>query len=377
MVFQSMLQPMEVCAASGKNFYQQIVKNESKWLYSLQLDNGCYPMTSYKDAVDGRVYMSPYYAEFTALALLESDTKYVKSVKKYLNWQFSHLNTAKQDINGVDGTIYDYWEYVSTNKPSVKKEKVYKENGEKFYDSTDSYAALFLTVLWKYYQVSGDKAYIQKHEKEIGRVVNALNTTIQNDLSIATPSYQVKYLMDNAEVYQGLSDGLLLYQKVFSSNQKIQQQLKKNKSKIRKNIDEKMWHDNKGGYYDSSLVKTGGKYKASKFNWNTFYMDATAQVYVITNGVVSQQSKRAKQVYQNFNKYWSNGKANHQWEKMEYKDEYYWGELVYAAALMKDTKRVKTYMETYQKKVKSSHHEYPLYNGDVAKVIRAAKLMCK
>ena len=124
------MHPYQTQAATQVN-YQNIIQEESTYLASLQLDNGCYPMTAFGESTDGRVQMSPYFAEFTALALLESGQTYLPSVKKYLDWHFSHLNTKEEDFNGEAGTIYDYWEYVDRDKNHVNKEIVFMQDGEK------------------------------------------------------------------------------------------------------------------------------------------------------------------------------------------------------------------------------------------------------
>lgn len=82
------------------SLYKEIVEGETAWLASLQLDNGALPMTY---AADGKLTLNPYFSDFAALAMLESD-KYLGQVKKYADWHFSHLNTADTDHNGLDGT---------------------------------------------------------------------------------------------------------------------------------------------------------------------------------------------------------------------------------------------------------------------------------
>lgn len=358
--------------------YQNIIQEESEYLVSLQLDNGCYPMTSYSQATDGRVQMSPYFAEFSALALLESGQTYMDSVRKYLDWHFAHLNTEEEDVNGVAGTIYDYWEYVDTDTNHVEKEVVFTQDGKKFYDSTDSYAALYLKVLFKYLEVSGDETYLRAHKEQIDSLIEVLQNTMDDGLSIATPSFETQYLMDNAEVIDGLTAGISLYQAVFSQDSVQLEKMQQMCSQIQNRILTTMWHQKQGGYYDSMLEKQeSGQFESPDFSWGTFYMDATSQLYLITNGVLEPESDRAKLLYENFNCYWDNGTAEHNWTSLDIPDEYYWGEIAYCGALMGDKKRVNQYLRTYEKKVSATKHAYPLYNGDAANVILAAAEMEK
>ena len=374
-------------AAGGTPDYQEIIETESAWIASLQLSNGALPMTSFKDAVtdssdsdndaassgQAETYENPYFSEFAILALLENGTRYSAEVKKYLDWHFAHINAKSEDVNGEAGTIYDYTEYADENG-NVTAEKVVTKEGRKFYDSTDSYAALFLCDLYKYYRVTNDREYIEANKAQIDLVVSAMFCTMNKGLPMATPSYHTKYLMDNAEVCRGMRDGAKLYSEVFPGDSRINKMTKARKT-IKNRIENKMWNKKAGAYY-SALTK---KEKPYSFRWNRFYMDATAQVYPITNGVKSPESKRAKAVYSKFNKYWSSGKKNHDWEQLQTtdKDGYYWGELVYCAALMNDTARVETYMRTYEAAVRKTDHAYPLYNADSAKVVLAAGVMLK
>ena len=169
-------------------FYQEIVDIETEWLASMQLDNGAMPMTIVKD---GSVKVNPYFADFAILAILDGDKKLHPTVKKYMDWHFSHLNTASTDYNGVDGTIYDYTVTVSGGKVTNETPTL-DDKGQKLYDSTDSYAATFLNVLWKYYEKSGDAAYIRQHAAEIDRIVSAMFSTMHNGLTMAKPDYPVK-----------------------------------------------------------------------------------------------------------------------------------------------------------------------------------------
>ena len=366
---------------SGAAYYQHIIDSESAWIASLQLSNGSLPMTSYRaEAAENgagsgtsaiRIEENPYFSEFAVLALLESGTKYQTQVKNYLDWHFKHLNTRAEDVSGKTGTIYDYHEYADENG-NVIKEKTAVRHGRKFYDSTDSYAALFLADLWKYYSVTKDKEYITAHKGKIDQVVSAMFCTMDRGLTMATPAYHTKYLMDNAEVYKGMTCGMKLYEAAFQNDSRIGR-MSRGREMIKSRIGKKMWN-RKGQSYYAALTRKGRPYE---FKWQRFYMDAAAQLYPVTNGVRSPRAKRSRIVYKKFNRYWSNGKKNHRWERLQTTDpdKYYWGELVYCAALMKDTKRVGIYMRTYMARVKKTDHAYPLYNADSAKVVRAAAVM--
>lgn len=342
--------------------YETVFESETAWLASLQLDNGAIPMTSAKN---GAVSMNPYFADFAALALLDAPDKYSTNVKKYLEWHFAHLNTAQQDYNGVDGTIYDYKIIVSNGK--VTGEEISVDEGKKQYDSTDSYAATFLTVLAKYYKQTGDKDYIISERKNIVRVVNAMLSTMDNGLTMAKPDYKIKYLMDNCEVYEGAISATQIFEEVICpSDSEYNDMLIKCKEiskQVYDAIESELWNIS-GNYYEAGIFKNGEV--AYSFSWDTFYPCATAQLFPVMFGIIEPESERAKYLYNEFCKHFN-------WENFDIPDSFYWGSNVYAAALMGDAERVDCYLSYYKKIMKK--HAYPLYNADAAKVCMGAYIM--
>lgn len=347
--------------ASEVAFYQNIVDTENKWLASLQLSNGAMPMNDITKGGTSKV--TPYFSDFAALALLNQADKYASNVKKYMDWHFSHLNTAKTDYNGVDGTIYDYNITVSGSNIT---EAVLVSDGKKSYDSTDSYAATFLMVVQKYVEKTGDKAYVIAHAAEIERIVNAMFATMVNGLTLAKPDYAIKYLMDNCEVYAGMLAGEKIYTDVLvpagKGSTATRDKLKNGAKTVAEKIESKMWT---GSYYHPALGYDDGV--AYKFSWSNFYPSASSQTFLILFGLLDPSSDRAKMLY---NKFCENVK----WETFQHGDSFYWGSNVQTAAMMGDLDRVKTFMTTYAEKI-MPRHKYPLYNADAAKVSMAAYLM--
>ena len=337
--------------------YQNIVDTENQWLADMQLSNGALPMTPIKD---GTVKVTPYFADFTALALLNQPEKYAANVKAYMDWHFSHLNTAAQDHNGLDGTIYDY--HITVEDGVVVKETILTDNGKNTYDSTDSYAATFLMVLQKYVEKTGDQAYILAHKAEIGRIAEVMFGTMVGDLTLAKPDYRVKYLMDNCEVYEGMLAGAKLYKDVLVPADQTQtlmlNRLEQGAAMVADGIEKKMWS---GSYYHPTLDADDSV--AWEFTWSNFYPSATAQTFPIMHGLIATDSQRAQDLYAGF----CNAYA---WENMEIPDQYYWGSNVYLAAMMGDVERVSTYMALYERVM--NRHLFPLYNADAAKVSMAA-----
>ncbi len=353
--------PAEPLSQEERNLLEKIAVEERAWLASMQLENGALPMTY---SASGVLTMNPYFADFAALALLDEAGTYGGHVKAYIGWHLQHLNTAQTDYNGVDGTIYDY--KISMRDGRVTGEAITVSNGKNLYDSTDSYAATFLCVLWKYYEKTGDKSYIVSERENIRRVVNAMFATMHNGLTFAKPDYRIKYLMDNCEVYAGMSAAAQLYKAVicpeFPAENETLARLENGAETVKAAIDGKMW--NVRGYYEAAIDSNDAA--CYSFSWDNFYPCATAQLFPVSFGVIAPDSARAQALYDGFCNHYS-------WETFQIPDSFYWGSNVYAAAVMNDKARVYTYMSHYQKAMKK--HAYPLYNADAAKVCMAAQKM--
>jgi len=336
-----------------KELLTTVFETETAWLASLQLENGAIPMTA---ALNGTVTMNPYFADIAALALLDNADKYAENVKAYMDWHFAHLNDADDDYNSVDGTIYDY-------TITIENGKVVKEESKGSYDSTDSYAATFLTVLNKYYEKTGDAEYIIANGGDIARVAEAMLHTLKMGLTYAKPDYKVMYLMDNCEVYEGCvsaSNLLGVITAEISDCDITQTKCAYAADWIKSTAEKKMWNA-KGKYYDSAIF-TDGK-AAFEFSWDEFYPSATAQLFPIVHGLIGADTVRAKNLYDTFSSTYNS-------EDFEIPGEFCWGSNVLAAALVGDVESVVEYMTNYAPLM--SEHSYPLYNADIARVVMAA-----
>lgn len=343
--------------------FREIFETETAWLASLQLDNGAIPMTPVKN---GEVRMNPYFADFAALALLEKPDEYADEVRAYMDWHFAHLNTAETDYNGVDGTIYDYLIEVKNGKAVGETIAMYKRNYS--YDSTDSYAATFLSVLNKYYNETGDSEYIISHAEEIERIINAMLATYHKGMTYAKPDWKVKYLMDNCEVYEGLLDAVELYGNVLSGlgadYKATADKCAACAAEVADTIESQLWMPMLGHYQVGAWKNSG--ITSDVFLWSKYYPCATAQLFPIIHGLIAPNTERANKLYDKFCE-------SYKWESFEYDDVFYWGANLQAAVMMNDIDRVVTYMTNYKELM--TDHAYPLYNADAARVCLAASML--
>ncbi len=343
--------------------FKEIYETETEWLASLQLENGAIPMTYAKD---GQLTMNPYFADFSALALLDNAKKYADNVVKYMDWHFEHLNTAEEDFNGLDGTIYDY--VITMKDGKIESEVVSVPDNADSYDTTDSYAATFLTVVYKYFRKTGDSSYLVTHAKDLERITNVIFSNLQDGLTYAKPNHRVKYLMDNCEVYEGAIAATRIFEEIVLSGRNEYSHMHNDCneliSTIKENINNKLWNY-VGGYYKPGITAYVSV-PTKVFSWNIYYPQATSQLFPIICGVIDPDTERAQHLYGKFCE-------TYEWKKFNYPDDFYWGANVYAAAVMNDLDRVVTYMTEYSSLI--DEHKWPLYNADSARVSMAAYMM--
>ena len=343
--------------------FTEIYEKETAFLASMQLPNGALPMTYNKN---GELTMNPYFADFAALALLDNAEKYADNVKKYMDWHFDHLNTADEDFNGLDGTIYDY--IITMKDGKIIDERVSTPENADSYDTTDSYAATFLTVVNKYFYRTGDSNYLVAHAEDLERITNVMFATLQNGLTYAKGNHRVKYLMDNCEVYEGAIAATRIFEEIVLRGKTEYTDMRDDCGEliftIKENINSKLWNYI-GGYYTPGITAYV-RIPTKIFSWNTYYPQATSQLFPIICGVIEPDTERAKKLYEKFC-------DTYHWEAFDYPDVFYWGANVYAAAVMNDLESVTEYMENYLPLTEK--HSWPLYNMDIARTAMAAYIM--
>lgn len=137
-------------------------------------------------------WLMPYYSNLAVLGWLKGvaatrETSDFAKIRRWLTWYAQFMNP--------DGTLYDYT-YANGSLTSRNT-----------YDSSDSYAATYLEAIHEYVKTTGELRVAKSlFSRGIQRAVRAIRLTYQSDgLTWARPDYPVKYLMDNIEVYRGLT----------------------------------------------------------------------------------------------------------------------------------------------------------------------------
>ena len=294
--------------------------------------------------------IEPYYANIAATGMTKDPAR-KPQVTAWIQWYINHLNWP--DRWGLYGTMYDY--SVSNGAESATQNA----------DSTDSYAATFLTLVWNAWQ-SGNasaRSYILGLSYQLDVIGGVLIQTQQSDgLTWAKPDYQIKYLMDNCEAYRGLRDLASIYQSAFGDITKAAYYNAAADHMLNGILS--MWLNGRWAVYKDGIGRLAAP------NLGTWYADASAQVFPVLMGVVNSSDYRAQQAYAAFNAAWPG------WTQLSFnsQDPFPWCLVASAAAAMGDTERVGTYINTVQGKY-GAGYPWPFYNAEAGWFLRANKFM--
>ena len=272
-----------------KNPYLIEMKKQVDWLSNLQTTNGAIRDHSSPSKYNPLRYkITPYFANIAAESMTLDSSK-LNSVKKYIIWYINHLNCPdKETIDGkvIYGTIYDY--YISDTGD---------ETTENHYDSADSYASTFLSLLKSYYLAGGDINILIDNKVKIYEIMNVVTTLMDEDgLTYAKPNFKVKYLMDNCESYKGLIDASFLCEHVF--DEKAKSLIYKNKANVLKLA---IVNDLKNGN-EFFVSKVNEKYQ--KVDWNEWYPDSVSQIYPSLFGIIENNSEQSIYLYNKLSEKW-------------------------------------------------------------------------
>jgi hypothetical protein len=288
----------------------------------------------------------PYYSNLAAIGLTHDPASY-STVQRWMQWYISHLNWP--DKYGLYGTTYDY-DYSNGQEVS----RVYA-------DSTDSYAATFLSLALAFYQTGDPSAqgYIKTLGYQLDVIGGVLIQTQQSDgLTWAKPDYKIKYLMDNCEGYRGLRDLAQLFQTAFNDSTKAAYYNAAADAML-KGINA-MWMNGSWAVY-----KTGSGTLAAP-SMGKWYPDATSQVFPALEGVVPTADPRSQQVYANLNNAWPG------WPTLSYQsqDAFPWVLVGNAAVMMGDTQRVNTFVQSLENKYVNKGFPWTWYSAEAGWFLR-------
>lgn len=242
------------------------------------------------------VRINPYFGNFAAQALLDFPTKLNQEiVKQWINWYIAHLNKNDnpdpQDDN-ITGSIWDYQLHFC--KDGTKKIEL--QDGKQSMDSSDSYAATFISLIRRFARLSDDNKQwlLDNYKQDISNVYKAIlylfkdqkNGGFPYDLTIAKPSYEIMYLMDNCEVNQAFKDAIdLVEMNLLDTNKEdIEEMLNRQTTRILDPDAYEMGLQMPPNETDESInggFKIYFIQKNTPIDWKKPYPDVMAQIFPI------------------------------------------------------------------------------------------------
>lgn len=298
--------------------------------------------------MDGDYKVTPYFANIAATALTFNHHE-LGAVQDYISWYLTHLNWP--DKYGLYGTVYDY--YVTTSGTEIS-------SGD--YDSADSYAASFLSLVRAYYEAGGNVQFLRDHEYQLHVIADVMIKLLgTDDLTISKPNGTVQYLMDNCEVYRGLADVAFLFTRVFGDG-KDGEWFQTYADKVRTAIFKDFGNGNEFYVYIDGTSK-------QSVDWNIWYPDTIAQLYPIVEGVISSSDSRAQNIYRNINRFHPG------WVTLHTGSIYPWTIVGFTAALMGDTERAKAYYDTVTQEYVNHGSPWPWFSAEAGWFLRMNELL--
>lgn len=350
-LYWSLLVTLSVgCFAQTPN-YQQNITLTGDWIVSSasSLPDGAIYFTSDK--------INPYFGNLAALGLTKNSA-YYPQVKAWMQWYIAHMNWPSDKWgNNPACTIYDY-SVSGTGTTNITETSLNDA------DSTDSYAASFLSLAWAFWQTgdAGARAYIRTLPYQLDCIGGAITHTQQsNGLTFAKPDYQFELLMDNAEVYKGMIDVAQLFGALNDPNYPNTQAWYNGKAKlVHDGIRDHMWDATNNNYF--------WYFGAPPTDWSTWYPDSTAQLFPVLHGVISPSDPRATTVYQTFNQKWPN------WST-QFADAFPWVAVAGASAIMGDKPLVDHYINLVQNTYVDNGFPWTWYSAEAGWFMRVNNYM--
>ncbi|MGC8666995.1 MAG: hypothetical protein ACP5VE_02600 [Chthonomonadales bacterium] len=165
-------------------------------ILQFQSPDGAIAMDPVEPARNTRVV--PYVGNYAAMGLIAAYTATKRTVLlqgalKWARWYEKHLN--------ADGTTDDW-----AGPPGL-----WQSTGKR--DSTDAYAATYLTLLNRIFRAHQDRQWLEARKPFVEKAVSAIRLTLQpRGLTTAKPDWPVMYTMDNVETAIGLRSAATIAQ---------------------------------------------------------------------------------------------------------------------------------------------------------------------
>ena len=377
-----------------KSYYSAILEKEIEYLDKLTLECGAvgmYPpaVNSYAgmelptvDGVSPAEYTAwpsakviAYFSDTAVLGAIRADSvmgtdKAKANALKYINWYIAHMNTKESDICGVAGTVYDYHIFQSSDGRTVEVTDMemyasqYPNGGNPHdYDSTDSYASMFLQILYEYAKTY-DVDFLADKADLVQTLIDVIMSVYIDklDLTIAKPNYPACYLMDNCEVYCGFVSAASIYEELLGDGAKAAECTAR-AEKVKNAIITRMWNECAKCFL--AAVSDNGK---SMYNndLSNFYPQASCQLFPVIFGIIEPTDEKETVTFERFK-----NDFGRKWLTFDI-ETYPWCILVRAAVKMGDDEFAGHFIDACNRRFVKRAHTAPYYNSESGSIMVAA-----
>ena len=255
--------------------------------------------------------VSPYFGDLCAALMARCWTLLPESgqaaVASHLRWRASRVRDAWGDTSfgmRLDGITYDYW--VVGGSPDVTSGTV--GASKKKCDSTDSYPAVFVSLVRAYYDNAPDgKAWLadpRNRQLVIDEADNLLAQLLADGLSFSHPDGDLKYSADNCEVWRGLVDAAYLMAGDAVAVAKYTRAAGRIKAALLGSEPDGFMRGSPA--YVAVAKKRSGRFIPAKIA-ETWYPDATFQLFPIYTGLIEPADPLARRLWTSVRDNWRNG----------------------------------------------------------------------
>lgn len=237
------------------------IRSDADWILTSQAPDGAIA------TAPDQVHVRPYLGNFAALGLVAAgratgDTRYIAAAWRWLRWYQGHQE--------ADGFVWDYDKAADGRLVST---------GD--IDATDACAGTFLVAVRAAYVATGDRTQLTALRQGVAGAVQAIQATLQPDgLTWAKPTWQVKYLMDQAESYAGLRAAADITSTTGGPAAALE--VTGNAASVSAGVD-RLWNANTESF-DWAKHSTGAQTATA---WANLYPDALQQPWAVAFNVVT------------------------------------------------------------------------------------------
>lgn len=312
--------------------YEEVISSQARFIMSKQIRSD--PPAPMNGAIRrSNTLVVPGFSNLAAIALaLSGEPGSLRSVAEYVTWYLNGIMWP--DASQTYGTMSDY-EY-------KERDSTWQWVRLGTYAAADSYAATFVSLLRTYVQAGGNTQVLLGFGHRIESVAQVMVGLMQDDhLTLSVPNGQFKLLMNNCQVYRGLTDAAWLFEHVFHDAAKAQHFQDRAQANRQGILDELV----NGKEF---FVSKSGNGRAA-VNWEKWYADTVSQLYPLVYGAIDADDQMARHAYERMRSYHPN------WNCFDDHDPpdpsgFPWAFVAHAAALLGELGDLARFKEAAERK---------------------------